>query len=270
MSKPFYEQPVLNSPYYVPTRYHALGPDGQPLDHPPIDGRRRCGYVAPVPRARKQRKRAGADQKSLDLEAQSDASGQAYSVAQIVGEIRQHLTSWRAIPNPSDWGVTPSTARLLAHWRNPPEEALRPFFCQVEAVETIIWLTEVARGRRQYANIWKQLEAANAEANPELFRLAMKMATGSGKTTVMAMLIAWHTVNAVRSPNSSLFSRGFLIVTPGISHPGSLARSSSERSGKLLRDAAPRAAGDAARDGESQNRYHKFSRARSPEVARHQ
>jgi type III restriction enzyme len=91
-----------------------------------------------------------------------------------------------------------------------------PFFCQVEAVETIIWLTEVARGRRQYANIWTQLEAANAEANPELFRLAMKMATGSGKTTVMAMLMAWHTVNAVRSPNSSLFSRGFLIVTPGI------------------------------------------------------
>jgi type III restriction enzyme len=82
-----------------------------------------------------------------------------------------------------------------------------PFFCQVEAVETIVWLTEVARGRRQYANIWTQLEAANAEANPELFRLAMKMATGSGKTTVMAMLMAWHTVNAVRSPNSSLFSR---------------------------------------------------------------
>jgi type III restriction enzyme len=77
-------------------------------------------------------------------------------------------------------------------------------------------LTKVARGRRHYANIWTQLEAANAEANPELFRLAMKMATGSGKTTVMAMLMAWHTVNAVRSLNSSLFSRGFLIVTPGI------------------------------------------------------
>jgi type III restriction enzyme len=77
-------------------------------------------------------------------------------------------------------------------------------------------LTEVARSGRQYAHIWKQLEAANAEANPELFRLAMKMATGSGKTTVMAMLIAWHTVNGVRSPNSNLFSKGFLIVTPGI------------------------------------------------------
>jgi type III restriction enzyme len=214
MSKPFYEQPVLNSPYHMPRRHHALGTDGQPLEHPPFDGRRRCGYVAPVPKARKQRQQGG--QTNLDLGSQRDAAGQDYGVARIVDEIRQHLVSWRVLPNASDWGVTPSTARLLAHWRNPPEEAIRPFFCQVEAVETIIWLTEVARGRRQYAHIWKQLEAANGEANPELLRLAMKMATGSGKTTVMAMLIAWHTVNAVRSPNSSLFSKGFLIVTPGI------------------------------------------------------
>jgi type III restriction enzyme len=62
-----------------------------------------------------------------------------------------------------------------------------------------------------------RLEAfANEQANPELVRLAMKMATGAGKTTVMAMLIAWQTVNAVRTPASSFFSRGFMIVTPGI------------------------------------------------------
>jgi type III restriction enzyme len=216
LAKPFYEQPVLNSPYHVPTRHHGLDPEGRPLDVAPIEGRRRCGYVAPVPKARKQKQRAGGAQASLDLGGERDAAGQAYGVAGIVDEIRQHLATWRAIPNPNDWGVTPSTARLLEHWRNAPEEAVRPFFCQVEAAETIIWLTEVARGRRQYAHIWKHLEAANAEANPELFRLAMKMAPGSGKTTVMAMLIAWHTVNAVRSPNSSLFARGFLIVTPGI------------------------------------------------------
>jgi type III restriction enzyme len=47
-------------------------------------------------------------------------------------------------------------------------------------------------------------------------RLAMKMATGAGKTTVMAMLIAWQTINAVRSPTSTSFSRGFLIIAPGI------------------------------------------------------
>jgi hypothetical protein len=120
------------------------------------------------------------------------------------------------LPNQASWGVTPTTAKLLSHWRSYEFEGLRPFFCQVEAVETMIWLTEVARGRRQYAHIWKHLEAANEQANPELFRLAMKMATGAGKTTVMAMLIAWQTANAVRSPGSSLFSKGFLIVTPGI------------------------------------------------------
>ena len=112
--------------------------------------------------------------------------------------------------------MTPSTARLLSHWRSYDFEGVRPFFCQIEAVETVIWLTEVARSRKQYAHIWNHLQAANADANPELFRLAMKMATGSGKTTVMAMLIAWHTVNAVRSPNSNLFSKGFLVISPGI------------------------------------------------------
>jgi type III restriction enzyme len=83
--------------------------------------------------------------------------------------------------------VTPTTAKLLSHWRSYEFEGLRPFFCQVETAETMIWLTEVARGRRQYAHIWKHLEAANEQANPELFRLAMKMATGAGKTTVMAV-----------------------------------------------------------------------------------
>lgn len=93
---------------------------------------------------------------------------------------------------------------------------MRPFFCQVEAVETIIWLTEVARREKRYEKFWQHLKGANEQSNPELLRIAMKMATGSGKTTVMAMLMAWQTVNAVRSPTSSLFSRGFLIVTPGI------------------------------------------------------
>jgi len=87
----------------------------------------------------------------------------------------------------------------------------------VEAVETAIWLTEVAPklGPRT-AKFWEHIKGANAQANPELLRLALKLATGAGKTTVMAMLIAWQTVNAVRHPNSKTFSRGFLIVAPGI------------------------------------------------------
>jgi type III restriction enzyme len=191
MTKPFYEQPILNSPYLPPTRHHALGEDGHPLDLPPVEGRRRCSYVVPVPQARKRRQRADrAAQAQLELDGRSDRGGPDYNVARIVDEVRQHLATWRALPNPGDWGVTPSTARLLSHWRNYQFDSIRPFFCQVEAAETIIWLSEVARGRRQYAHIWSHLQAANSDANPELFRLAMKMATGSGKTTVMAMLIA--------------------------------------------------------------------------------
>jgi type III restriction enzyme len=104
----------------------------------------------------------------------------------------------------------------LSHWRSHQFSGVRPFFCQVEAVETIIWLTEVAWRRPQYRAIRAHLEAGNAASNPELFRLALKMATGAGKTTVMAMLIAWHAANTVRAPGSRRFSKGFLIVTPGI------------------------------------------------------
>lgn len=88
---------------------------------------------------------------------------------------------------------------------------------QVEAVETVIWLTEVApKSGKTGKGFLKHLGNANAEANPELMRLALKMATGAGKTTVMAMLIAWQTINSIRRPNSKRFARGFLVVTPGL------------------------------------------------------
>jgi type III restriction enzyme len=82
----------------------------------------------------------------------------------------------------------------------------RPFFCQIETVETIIWLTEVAPKHSATKGLLDRLVTANAEANPALLRLALKMATGSGKTTVMAMLIAWQTANAARK-DSKDFSR---------------------------------------------------------------
>ena len=121
------------------------------------------------------------------------------------------------MPEPARWLVTPETARLLQHWRHYSFTDLRPFFCQVEAVETVIWLTEVApklgRSERQ---ILERLETASQHSNPGLARLALKLATGAGKTTVMAMLIAWQTINAVRRPSSRNFTRGFLVVTPGL------------------------------------------------------
>ncbi len=106
--------------------------------------------------------------------------------------------------------MTPETQRLLLHWRDP-SRARRLFFCQCEAVETLIYLTEVAPQRFR-----KQIEDANNEANPGLYRLACKMATGAGKTTVMGMIIAWHAVNKARRSGSKTFTDAFLLIAPGI------------------------------------------------------
>ena len=142
---------------------------------------------------------------------------QQYDVTAAVNEIRRYVDQWREIPNPRDWGVTAETALLLQHWRHHKFSHFRPFFCQVEAVETLIWLTEVAPKLGQGEKLALQrLESASLEANPELLRTALKLATGAGKTTVMAMIFAWQTINAVRHPNSRRFTRGFLVVTPGL------------------------------------------------------
>jgi type III restriction enzyme len=213
MPDTFFERPILNSPYHAPTRHHALDADGQPLDSPPIEGRRESKLITPVPKPRKRKR----EQRSFSFEDQLGMTTpeQEYNPTPIINEIRKHVESWRNLPNAGDWGVTPTTARLLTHWRHHNFESVRPFFCQAEAIETLIWLTEVARRDRKYQKFWEHLKGANEQANPELLRIAMKMATGTGKTTVMAMIIAWQTLNWVRSPTSN-FSRAFLIMTPGI------------------------------------------------------
>jgi type III restriction enzyme len=134
----------------------------------------------------------------------------------VINELRYRVNRWRDLKDPGAWGVTPETARLLEHWRHHAFAGVRPFFCQVEAVETVIWLTEVAPSDPHGRRFLEHLANANHDANPELMRLALKLATGAGKTTVMAMIIAWQTINAVRKPQSKRFTRGFLVVTPGI------------------------------------------------------
>lgn len=211
MATGFFEQPILNSPYDEPSRHHALDEKGQPLNLPPHAGRRKSELISPVPAAKKQSKKA----KQEELFAEEDAEQQSYTFT-IINEIRSHVAAWRRLNNPADWGVTPVTQRLLQYWRKHEFQDVRPFFCQVEAVETAIWLTEVAPKQKQHAGLWRHIRAANDAANPELMRIALKLATGAGKTTVMAMLIAWQTLNAVRSPASNQFSRAFLMVAPGI------------------------------------------------------
>jgi len=142
--------------------------------------------------------------------------GQQYDTRTIINEVRGLVEEWRSIPQSALWQVTPETARLLQHWRHYEFGGVRPFFCQIEAVETAIWLTEVAPLTKPGKRILEYLASANRDANPELMRMALKLATGAGKTTVMAMIIAWQTVNAVRRPASKTFTRGFLVCAPGL------------------------------------------------------
>jgi len=128
-----------------------------------------------------QRRRRSSGQAELGLAADDGLSTpeQQYDVPRIINEIRGYVDNWRRLPNPNQWQVTPETARLLQHWRHHQFNDLKPFFCQIEAVETAIWLTEVASDRAAAgAKIWTHIRGANKEANPELLRIALKLATG--------------------------------------------------------------------------------------------
>ena len=211
----FFEQPILNSPYEYPTQYWELDEDGQPT-YRIIDGRRNADFVTPIPKPK--RTKVSAQQARLALDNGSGLSDrdQLYDISASVNQIRSNVDGWRTLPGPDSWGVTPETARLLQHWRSHPFSSYRPFFCQVEAIETLIWLTEVAPKLEAGRRMLQRLSNANKEANPALLRIALKLATGAGKTTVMAMIIAWQTINALRRPQSVNFTRGFLVVAPGI------------------------------------------------------
>jgi len=212
----FFEQPILNSPYGYPSSHWALDQEGQPTGVT-VEYRRKAEFITPIPKPRKRKAKEATQEFVFDEGQGLSTAAQQYDPTPIINELRRHVDAWRKIPNPAHWDVTPETARLLQHWRSHAFQGVRPFFCQVEAAETAIWLTEVATQAgskgRQFLD---HLDAANEASNPGLRRLALKLATGAGKTTVMAMLIAWQTINAVRRPGSKRYTRGFLVVTPGI------------------------------------------------------
>ena len=213
MSNPFFDHPILNSPYDYPASHWELDEKGYPTQRI-IDTRRRAEFITPIPKPKKRK----AKQESFLFDEGSGISSkdQQYDAISIINEVRGHVDAWRALPNPNQWQVTPETTRLLQHWRHHNFSGVRPFFCQVEAVETAIWLTEVAPLHKHGKRLLEHMAAANRDANPQLMRLALKLATGAGKTTVMAMIIAWQTINAVRRPASKHFTRGFLICAPGL------------------------------------------------------
>jgi type III restriction enzyme len=216
MENPFFEKPILNSPYAYPSRHWELDEEGQPTQQI-LEHRREAKFITPIPKPRKRKGTVNQQQIVFNEGIGLSTEDQQYDPTPIINELRHYVDQWRRLPNPNNWQVTPETVRLLQYWRHHDFNNIRPFFCQVEAVETAIWLTEVApKMGKAGAKFLEHLASANNDANPELMRLALKLATGAGKTTVMAMLIAWQTVNAVRRPNSKNFTRGFLVVTPGL------------------------------------------------------
>ncbi len=211
MSQQFFEKPILNSPYAYPSHHWELDENGQPVKE--VNTRRLASYITPVPQAKRQK--APKAQDSLNFEADLNADGD-YDPLPFINDLRKEIDAWRLLPE-EKWGVTAETARLLKHWRGDHFAGIRPFFCQVEAAEVAIWLTEVAPKlpvRGKY--FLDHLQNANEGSNPGLLRLALKLATGAGKTTVMALLIIWQTINAVRYPKSTRFTKGFLLIAPGI------------------------------------------------------
>jgi type III restriction enzyme len=216
MGNRFFEKPILNSPYEYPIRHWELDDEGQPTQQI-IEKRRRAEFITPIPKPRKRKGSAQQQQIIFDEGKGLSTQEQQYDPTPIINELRSYVDQWRGLQNPNNWQVTPETARLLQHWRHHRFSGIRPFFCQVEAVETVIWLIEVApKAGKAGGKFLEHLANANNDANPNLTRLALKLATGAGKTTVMAMLIAWQTINAVRRPNSKRYTRGFLVVAPGL------------------------------------------------------
>jgi type III restriction enzyme len=217
MSNAFFEKPILNSPYARPLRHWELDAQGQPTQKI-LENRRPAEFITPIPKPRK--RKGSVEQPVLVFDEGHGLSTQEQqyaSTTRIINDLRKQVDEWRSLPNSNDWHVTPETARLLQHWRHHKFNDKRPFFCQIEAVETAIWLTEVApHAGKTGKSFIQHIADTNNDANPGLMRVALKLATGSGKTTVMAMLIAWQTINAARRPQSQRFTRGFLVVTPGL------------------------------------------------------
>lgn len=207
MNQPI-DNPILNSPYDVPDRHYVVGVQGPTGEI--REGRRPSESFIPIAASKKGKQgKADAEQLQIDF----DPTHERREKNSLINDIRRDVAKWRRGGHYA--GVTPVSRKLLQHWADSSRED-RVLFCQREAAETAIFLTEVAGRTHGYADWRTRLEPENEAHNAGLPRVALKMATGAGKTVVMAMLIAWQTLNKVHSPRDARFTNRFLVVTPGI------------------------------------------------------
>ncbi|MBP7573397.1 MAG: DEAD/DEAH box helicase family protein, partial [Rhodoferax sp.] len=193
MARTTIDRLIINSPYEEPTQHWRYERETRTFDL--VDGRQPAGYVV-----------ASSDSRAFDDPG-------IFVEIPLVNRIRPRVAAWRSAGYP---GVGSITKRLLAHWRDPEEfEARRFFFCQLEAVETLIWLTEAPAAERAGIEIPGDGGA--------FVRQCCKMATGSGKTIVMAMVIAWQVLNKAANPKDPRFSKNVLVIAPGLTVKNRLA-----------------------------------------------
>jgi type III restriction enzyme len=197
--------PVLNGPYDPPTEHFELGADGSPTGAV-RPGRRPSESFIPVPASTKSRRKAPV-QEAFDLTTE----GERRELNTLINDVRRQVELWRNRGYP---GATAISRKLMQFWADPEREN-RVLFCQREAAETAIYLAEVA-GRRGEPDFRSRVDPQNVRHNDGLPRVGLKMATGTGKTVVMAMLIAWQTLNKVHVPNDARFTKRFVVVSPGI------------------------------------------------------
>ena len=219
---------ILNSAFAEPTRYWYLRPDAEPVTR---DGRRPSIVYPPEDQRR--------PWALGDVLAPSADFAPGYEMT-LVNRIRDRVAAWRAVGYP---GATATTLELLRHWSGEGRRH-RLFFAQREAAETVIFLTEGAANDRTGLVVPtdEPTEQQRAEGAKPFVRLACKMATGSGKTTVMAMLAAWSILNKVQSRGDARFSDVVLVVCPNVtikSRLGELNPADGDASLYRTRDLVP-------------------------------
>ncbi|MEE8390678.1 MAG: DEAD/DEAH box helicase family protein [Anaerolineae bacterium] len=193
MSSATIDRLIINSPYTEPSRHWRYERETRTFSL--ADGRRPAGYVV-----------ASESSKAFDDPG-------IFVEIPLVNQIRPRVEAWREAGYP---GVSSITRRLLEHWTDPEEyEARRFFFCQLEAIETLIWLTEAPAAAR--------VGIAIPSDGGEFLRRCCKMATGAGKTIVMAMAIAWHVLNKVTYRQDTRFAKNVLVIAPGLTVKSRLA-----------------------------------------------
>jgi type III restriction enzyme len=177
---------IINSPHQEPQQHWYY--DRENRNFFIKEGRRPAGYVIATPNSK------AFDDPGIFVEIDA------------VNKIRPRVIAWKEAGYP---GVTGITKRLLEHWQDPEERKDRRFFfCQLEAIETLIWLTEAPAAEKVGIDI--QGDGGAFE------RWCSKMATGSGKTIIMSMIIAWNFLNKVTNPTDARFSKYALCVAPGL------------------------------------------------------